>query len=141
MATEILISIKNLQKQDGEKNIINYQTRGFLYDKGQATYLQYEESAEGLEGVRTTLKLEKNRVTLIRHGKVSMCQVFEEGVKDESQYKTSYGSIPLSTDTKRLEQALGFDEGRIRIYYDLYLGDELTSNNTLEIIYQTIQDS
>ncbi len=138
MAVSIILEIKNFLKQDGEQNIINCQTRGYLYQKGQATYLKYSEVAEGLEGVQTTLKLEKNRVILIRYGNISMRQIFQEGVKDEGDYQTPYGNIPMSVETSSLEQALGINEGRIRIQYDLYLGNELNSNNVLEISYQSL---
>lgn len=135
MAVGILLRVKSLQEQDGEQNIIDYQTRGYLYHKGQVTYLQYQEGTEGLEGVQTTLKLEKDRVTLIRHGDISMHQTFQTGVKDEGEYRTNFGSLPLSTDTELLEIVVGFDEGSIRVIYDIYLGDEKSSTNTMEVSY------
>lgn len=139
MATDILISIKNLQEQDGERNVIDYQTKGELYEKKGTTYLRYKEKGEGLEGVQTTLKVEKEQISLIRHGALSMCQVFKEGVRNDCEYNTPHGTLMLSTDTKNMEKALGFDDGRIRISYDLYFSGQLTSNNTLEIEYKTIQ--
>lgn len=140
MAISVRIDVRNLQRQDGEQNMINYQTRGYLYQKGQATYLQYREGAEGLEGVQTTLKLEKNRVTLIRHGDISMKQVFENGLRDDGLYQTPYGSLALGTETSLVEMVLGFEEGRVRIFYDLYLGGAVSSANTLEITYQSFQE-
>jgi uncharacterized beta-barrel protein YwiB (DUF1934 family) len=140
MAISVQIDVRSLQRQDGEQNIINYQTRGYLYQQGQATYLQYQEGAEGLEGVQTTLKLEKNRVTLIRHGNISMNQVFEKGLRDEGTYHTPYGDLALGTETTLLEMVLGYEEGRMRIFYDLYLGGAISSVNTLEITYQSIQE-
>ncbi len=136
MAIDVSITVKNLQYQDEQKNIIHQQTRGYLYPKKQAVFLQYEEDSEGLKGVKTTLKLEKERVTLIRHGKVSMNQTFEKGLKHEGGYQTPYGNIPLITDTTDIEIAIGQDEGLIRIFYNLYLAEDLSSNNTLEIAYQ-----
>lgn len=140
MAISVQIDVRNLQKQDHEQNIINYQTRGYLYQKGQATYLQYQEGAEGLEGVQTTLKLEKNRVTLIRHGDLSMKQVFEQGIRDDGMYQTPYGALALGTDTTFLEMVVGFEEGRIRIFYDVFLSGTISSTNTLEITYQSIRE-
>lgn len=140
MAIQILIDVKNLIKQDEEQNIIHYQTRGLLYQKGQATYLQYEEGTEGLEGVQTTLKLEKDRVTLIRHGDMGLRQVFEEGKKDSCEYHTAFGSLSMMTETQGLEHALGMDEGRIRITYNVYFAGDLSSNNTLEVVYESIVD-
>lgn len=140
MAIVVLIEVKSLQRQDEQQNIISYQTRGYLYQKGQATYLQYSEGAEGLEGVQTTLKLEKDRVTLIRHGQFAMRQVFATGCKDEALYETPYGSLELLTDTHSLEMAVGYEEGRLRMTYDLYLGGELSGQNTLEITYQSTDE-
>lgn len=140
MAISVRIDVRNLQRQDEEQNIINYQTRGYLYQKGQATYLQYQEGAEGLEGVQTTLKIEKNRVTLIRHGDISMKQIFEQGTRDEGMYHTPYGDLTLGTETTLLEMMLAYEEGRIRIFYDLYLSGAISSVNTLEITYQSIQE-
>lgn len=137
MPLSILIDVRNLQLQDGEQNIIHYKTRGYLYQKGQATYLQYQEGAEGLEGVQTTLKIEKDRVTLIRHGELSMNQVFKSGTMTEGIYRTPWGQFDMGTETTNIEMALGFEEGRFRIFYKLYLGGELTSENTLELTYHS----
>ncbi len=138
MAIDVSITVKNLQYQDEQKNIVHQQTRGYLYPKKQAVFLQYEEDSEGLKGVKTTLKLERERVTLIRHGKVSMNQTFEKGLRHKGEYQTPYGNISLTTDTTDIEMAIGQDEGLIRIFYDVYMAEDLSSSNTLEIVYQRV---
>ena len=112
MAVGILLQVKSLQEQDGQQNIIDYQTRGYLYQKGQVTYLQYQEGTEGLEGVQTTLKLEKDRVTLIRHGDIAMHQTFQVGLKDEGKYETAFGNLDIGANTNLLEVVLDLKKAR-----------------------------
>ena len=139
MAVDVFLSVKNLQKHNEQKNLIDYQTRGYLYQKNQATYLKYEEGTEGFEGVSTTLKIEKDRVILIRHGKITMYQVFQKDLKYQGNYQTVYGTLMLTTMTNQLEITMGLNYGIIRIVYDLYLEGEFNGNNTLEIKFESIK--
>lgn len=139
MAVDVFLSIKNLQKQNKQRDLIDYQTRGYLYQKNQVTYLKYEEGTEGFEGVSTTLKIEKDRVILIRHGKITMCQVFQKDLKYQGEYQTVYGTLMLTTMTNQLEITMGINHGIIKIIYDLYLEGGFNGNNTLEIKFESIK--
>lgn len=143
MAMDIWLKVKNLQEQDGQDNIISYQTRGYLYPKNPALFLKYREDRAGLEGVMTTLKIEGDRVTLIRHGTIALKQIFAIGLTTKGSYQTPYGRFQLTTVTTDLEIDLKKAAGLIRIAYDLYWGSQLSSSNLLknhlEVVYHKLK--
>ena len=76
---------------------------GTLTEKNGKYYCLYEENeGSGLEGTKTTIKWEQNRVILIRSGAINHRQEFCVGLEDHSLYKTPYLEIPLLTETKYL---------------------------------------
>ena len=65
-----ILSIRGNQvNPDGEDNRIELITEGRLYKKGNAYYIEYEESAiSGLEGTKTLIMVEDRRISLERTG-------------------------------------------------------------------------
>lgn len=76
---------------------------GNLVEKNGKYYCVYEEEkGSGLEGTKTTIKWDQERVILLRSGSLNHRQEFCEGFKDYSVYQTPYIEIPLITETKYL---------------------------------------
>lgn len=76
---------------------------GTMAEKNGKYYCFYdEEKGSGLEGTKTTIKWDQERVVLIRSGSLNHRQEFSEGMKNYSTYQTPYMEIPLVTDTKYL---------------------------------------
>ena len=70
MKKDVLISIKGVQRVEGQEEVIELMTVGNLYKKKDSYYLSYEETeATGFGGSKTTLRLEQDgRVTMLRSG-------------------------------------------------------------------------
>lgn len=98
---------------------------GVMTEKSGKYYVLYNEDAQsGLEGTKTTLKWDQERVIIIRSGSVEHRQEFCQGLKDQSLYQTPYLKLPLLTDTSYVYT--GFKKGcwTLEMVYTLYHGQE-----------------
>ena len=135
----VIISIKSVQSYDGqEEDAIELVTEGTLIAEGEDRFtLRYQESqVTGLEGTLTTFRIEPERITLTRLGRVNSEMVFELGRRHLSMYDTPYGALAMEVHTRVL--AAGLDErgGALRIVYDLELDHALAGRNAFEIRVQ-----
>lgn len=139
MVHNIHLNIKNKQEDNDKKlDTIDYQGEGLLYKKGKNFYIVYNDSSEGLNNVRTTVKINpvKKRVKLIRPEPFRLYQIFEKNKKYKTIYRTPSGSFNLEFRTTDLEIKLADNNGKIRLRYEIRLGGEFISKNNLLINYK-----
>ncbi len=116
---KVIVSVKG-QSGPGDEGLMELITEGKLYKKENAFYISYKETGvTGMEGTTTTLKVEENRVTLIRHGTVASTFVFEEGVENISHYATEFGVFTVAVTADRIESALDEYGGVVAVSYSL----------------------
>lgn len=116
---KVLVSVKG-QSGLGDEGLMELITEGKLYKKGNAFYVSYKETGmTGIEGTTTTLKIEENRVTLIRHGTVSSTFVFEEGRKNISHYATEIGVFTVEVKADKVDSAIDEHGGMVAVSYSL----------------------
>ncbi|GGK25170.1 hypothetical protein GCM10010965_17390 [Caldalkalibacillus thermarum] len=72
--------------------------KGTLYRKGEIYYLKFREQTE--DGpIDNTLKIEQDRVTVIRHGAVRMNHEYRLNSTTQGIYHTPYGALNMETHT------------------------------------------
>ena len=70
---DIMLKIVGTQNVDNDTDTIEFMTEGRIYQKGDATYIVYEESKfSGLEGCKTTVKVSGDKVKMFRFSVASM---------------------------------------------------------------------
>ncbi|WLR61699.1 DUF1934 domain-containing protein [Guptibacillus hwajinpoensis] len=133
----IEITIDSRIQSGKEKESTNYSVQGNLVEKGEALYLRYEESLE-IGKVSTTVKIDKEQVTVIRRGALSMRQQFAPGQVSESLYKTPFGSMPMQIRTERIEQLVDKEKlkGRLTLRYLLNLEEDETQRHELSLSWK-----
>lgn len=118
----------------GEEDTITHDLIGQLYCKNKAYYIIYKEPAEsGMEGTTTTIKADGKQVTINRMGTSQMKQVFEEGRNYRGIYITPYGNMDLEVHPNQVEVHLTESGGSINLKYELIIGSEKVSSNSLQI--------
>lgn len=132
---EVLIDIKGTQVNEmGEEEVIEFSTIGRYYVKEQNYYIVYEETKmTEMDGTTTSIKTEKNRVTLNRMGEVEHRQVFEASKLNESYYCTSVSKMLMGVIPSIVEVNLTDEGGSINLEYELEIGREKISKNKLFI--------
>lgn len=130
--TIVLRSSQRYPQQESEE--MELTVHGKLYFRGGSVFISYEESAmTGMENTRTTLKVEPERVEIIRTGKNHSRLCFQEGLRHESPYRTPYGLLQLATVTHSLMARMGQEGGTLEIRYQVELEGQLASENHLQI--------
>lgn len=133
--TNVIVTIVGTQRDaQGEADSIELITAGRWYDKNGVRYIIYEDTEiSGMEGTKTMLKLQGERVVLVRTGKVEHRQEFCLGEKSVSPYLTPYGTMEMGIDTRQLKVVLAEAEGSLYIEYDLEINGQWQSTNTLSV--------
>ena len=97
---EVVLSIQGKQKYaDQEPEVIELVTCGTMEFVDGGWNISYEESAlTGLEGVTTTFRVEPDKVTLTRTGKLNSQMIFQKGVPHESLYQMEFGALMITVE-------------------------------------------
>lgn len=108
----------------GAAQSIEQRYKGTMAAKNGKYYVMYNEDAQsGLEGTKTTVKWDQQRVIILRSGTVTHRQEFYRGYLDQSVYRTPYMTIPLTTETSYLYTYFRDGVWRLEVEYTLYHGD------------------
>lgn len=121
MKQTVVLSICGRQSYPGqEAEEIELVTEGTMEFRRGGWDVSYEESAlTGLEGVRTTFRVEPGRVTLTRKGNLNSQMVFEEGVAHDSLYQMPFGALMLTVKATRVFFDIVPDGGVIDLSYNI----------------------
>ncbi len=100
-----------------------------IYDKEERTIVFYREGESTLAAdVKSTLRIEKSRVTLSRSGSYSSCMFFEAGRRCCFSYNMPYGTIEMEIRTKRLSIERTGAQTLVNIEYSMNNGSEISEN-------------
>ncbi|MBN8208660.1 DUF1934 domain-containing protein [Bacillus sp. NTK071] len=137
MSSEIELKIDSRIESGNQKDSSKQTVNGSIVEKGEALYIRYEEDLE-IGKVSTTVKIDKEQVTVIRRGALSMRQQFAPGHVSESLYKTPFGSMPMQIRTERIEQLVDREKnkGRLTLRYLLYLEEDETQRHELTLTWK-----
>ena len=136
---DIMLKITGKQfSGDISEDQMEFITEGKLYEKGDSTYLIYDESEfSGFPGCKTTIKLTGDCIRMKRIGSevgFGMEFIFEKGKRFNSKYHTPYGNLDMEVLTNDVVNNLteeGF--GDINIDYHVSLNGMAEGRNRLKI--------
>ena len=135
---DIMLKIVGTQNVDNDTDTIEFMTEGRIYQKGDATYIVYEESKfSGLEGCKTTVKVSGDKVKMFRFSDgfpVETQIEFERGKRFEGYYQTPFGPVEMEVTTNSLTNNLSFEKGgRLNIDYNIALVGLSEGRSVLDI--------
>ena len=135
---DIMLKIVGTQNVDNDTDTIEFMTEGRIYQKGDATYIVYEESKfSGLEGCKTTVKVSGDKVKMFRFSDgfpVDTQIEFEKGKRFEGYYQTPFGPVEMEVTTNSLTNNLSFEKGgRLNIDYNIALVGLSEGRSVLDI--------
>ena len=135
MKKDVLITIKGIQKLDGESDTTELFTHGNFYRKNDNYYITYDESeATGFQGSTTTLKVEANdKVTLIRSGTTQSHLIVQNGERNVGHYGTDQGNLSIGVYAKEIKSTLDDTGGDLYFAYSLDINSNLISENEVYI--------
>lgn len=135
---EIKIRVVGTQIDEmGETNTIELTTDAKFFRKDKADYIVYEESqVSGMEGITTSLKIEGQRVSMVRFGGLNSNMVFDETSDHTLSYPTPYGEIDMVINTDKVDISIekSITGSKISLDYRLTLVENMASTkNKLDI--------
>ncbi len=135
MIEPVIISVEGTQHFAGEeKQTVEIITEGTMRRENDMVYLSYEESeVTGMTGTTTTFAVAKDNVTLIRSGAIRSQMVFERSKQNVSLYDVGFGAMKIGIKTRRLQNDLGPDGGRLEISYGIEIEETIRGLNSFII--------
>ena len=132
MKQAVMLSIQGRQSYaDQEPDVIELVTEGTMEFRDGGWDIVYEESElTGLSGIFTTFRVEPDKVTLRRTGKLNSHMVFQQGMTHESLYQMEFGTLMISVKATNLFFDITPDGGVIDLVYDI--GIENTAAGIIE---------
>ena len=121
MKQEVVLTICGKQSyEDQEPDIIELTTEGTMEFRDGGWDISYEESElTGLEGVTTIFRVEPDKVTLSRTGKLRSQMVFQKGVIHESLYQMEFGALLIRVCAQHMFFDIVSDGGMIDLIYSI----------------------
>ena len=121
MKQTVVLNICGRQSYEGqEPDVIELVTEGTMELRAGGWEISYEETElTGLEGVTTTFRVEPEKVTLRRTGKLRSEMVFEQGVRHESLYQLEFGALLMAVTAKQVFFDIVSDGGVIDLCYSI----------------------
>ena len=121
MKYPVMLSVRGLQRYVGqEPDVIELVTPGTLEEIDGGWEIAYEETdLTGLDGVTTVFRVEKEKVTLTRSGKLVSEMIFREGVAHESLYKMEFGALLISVCATKIQWKITPAGGMVDLTYNI----------------------
>ena len=130
----VIIDIKGTQGIDGDSDIVELSTLGTLSEKDGKFLITYEENKTVKnESVKTLVKTEDDRVTMIRSGALDSRLIIEKGRRNTCFYSVPQGELVLGIFGEEIENNLNENGGKLTMSYTIDIENSLVSKNTVEI--------
>ena len=135
MTKEVIVTIRGLQngpETDGEP--IEMVVVGEYFYKNNKHYILYEEVMEGESQVtKNRIKISDGQMELTKSGVVNVHMIFEENVKNITNYYTPYGNLTMGIDGKKVEIKESEHEMDITVEYGLEMNQEFVADSQISI--------
>ena len=137
MKRDVVLSIQGRQRYgEQEPETIELVTGGTMEFRDGGWDITYEESElTGLEGTKTTVKLDGKTVTLIRTGTFPSHMLFSEDERHVGLYQTPIGQdMTIATHTSHVCNTVGENGGRLVIDYTVEVDNSLMGEHHFEMV-------
>lgn len=134
MKRNALITVRSFNDID-RNDIIEVVTPGEIEITDEYIIATYDETEiSGMDGTKTTIKIENDKFWLLREGTVTTKMEFEKGQTNVCLYNTLYGLMDLSIHTNELIINMGSDGGKISAEYIMVFTGQKPMTTNIEII-------
>lgn len=138
MKKNVMVSFKSFNKyEEDNSDKIEFLTKGSFFEKDGKYYLKYEEKNEN-ESVTTTLKIEDNKVTILRYGAANTQMIVEKGKKHLNYYETPHGSFTIGVYSDNIDININEKEGNINLNYDVEFNNVIASRNIIKVNFREV---
>lgn len=138
MKKDVLVTfMSNNAYEMAENDQVVFQTAGTFYKKDGKFYLSYSEEINDIK-VSNTLKIEDNKVTIMRFGEVNTQITVEQGKKHLNYYETPEGTFLMGIFGDKVDINLNDKKGSILLKYGVEFNNSLATHNTIDVKFEEI---
>ena len=121
MKKNVVLRICGKQFYEGQDpEVIELVSEGTLERLAEGWEICYEESSlTGMEGVTTIFRVEPDKITLIRTGKLHSQMVFQLGVLHESLYQMEFGTLMITVCATKMSYTIHENGGTVDLTYGI----------------------
>lgn len=125
---------------DEEPNTVEFITDGSYIHKDNSVKITYRESElTGMEGIKTILTADNEKIIITRQGEYKTQLILEEGKRHLCPYFTPFGEMMMGVNTGLIKNTLKAGGGELTVDYTLEINHNLASINRLEISVKEIK--
>lgn len=142
MKKNVLLSICGRQSYPGqEPDSIELVTAGTMEQIPGGWELSYLESdLTGLDGVKTVFRVEGNKITLTREGRLRSQMVFQEGMRHESLYQMEFGALMMVVCARKISSSLSENGGTVDLVYSIEIEQSMAGTVDYHLDVQVKED-
>jgi uncharacterized beta-barrel protein YwiB (DUF1934 family) len=131
----LLTFSSTIEDMQEEKDKIEFVTLAELTMKNNKYYITFDElqNLQDTEKTKTTLKIEDDKVTLLRYGFNSTQFIFEQGKKHNGHYETPYGAFTVGVFSDNLSVNINENGGDLSVSYGIYFNDLISHHSKISI--------
>ena len=134
---DVIISVTGVQQGVNGPDAMELVTAGQYGQDEKETLLTWQESElTGMEGTKTSLRVQPRGVVLSREGALNTRMEFEEGRKRYFLYETPWGWATMGLTTRRSVNRRGALGGEIGMDYSVDMDDTIVGRNRFFIRVQ-----
>lgn len=137
MENNSLLTFKSKSKyaETNEVDAVEFLTNASLTRKNDKFYVMfnYPEEYATQNQSKATLKIEKNKVTLLKYGQNCTQFIFEQGQQHIGHYETDFGTLSLGIFSDNVSVDINENGGDINLDYRIYFNDLATHSTNLSI--------
>ena len=121
MKQSVVLSICGKQfYEEQEPEVSELVTEGTLEKLENGWEICYEEtSLTGMEGVTTCFRVEQDKITLIRSGRLHSQMIFQLGVLHESLYQMEFGALMITVCATKMRYDISPQGGTVDLTYGI----------------------
>ena len=137
MTKDVLVTVAGLQLEIDAQEVVEVINRGEYYFRNGKHYIIYDEFIEDESGngiqTKCILKLNKNKVEMIRKGETQTNLIFDLGKSCQTFYYKPFGNLTLGVTKNSIEVKETQDQITARLLYSLDINYQYVSDCELKI--------
>jgi uncharacterized beta-barrel protein YwiB (DUF1934 family) len=105
MARDILVTVRGKQinqKEPEDTNTSEIVTNGKFHSKDENFFISYSTIEEDKSVTNNRIKVEKDKIEVIKKGSINSKMVFKKGQKNLTNYVTTFGTIEIRVITNNI---------------------------------------
>lgn len=138
MTKDVIVSINGMQSDFTSNDSIEVITTGSYIYKNNKHYIQYiDNTINESQETKTTIKIDDNKVDIIRFGGTNTHMEFEINKKHLTQYKTPFGDFLIGFKTKEIKVQEEENIFTLNLKYQVEINNNYIGDNDLYVKVQS----